>query len=275
MRKTRMRLWSGRAGWLALFLSLLPLWSALHAAAPEARSIMEGVYRQDTSRDTRWQASMEVYDRKGTLRRKKFQFYKMGGLGNSRTLIRFQDPAEVRGVGLLSINQAGTGEKRGAGDRQWMYTPAIQRVRRIAAQERRQRFLGTDFTNEDMGERVLDDFQYKLLQEREMIDGRPTYKIEARPITPDRSQYAYLYLWVPHDVPYATIVEMYDRQGQLLRILRATQLEQLSGIWIARRLEMRSPVENTRTVLQVEEVRFNTGLKADLFTQQALERDVD
>jgi outer membrane lipoprotein-sorting protein len=236
---------------------------------------MEGVYRQDTSRDTRWQASMDVYDRKGTLRRKKFQFFKMGGLGNSRTLIRFQDPAEVRGVGLLSINQAGTGEKRGAGDRQWMYTPAIQRVRRIAAQERRQRFLGTDFTNEDMGERVLDDFQYKLLQEREMIDGRPAYKVEARPITPDRSQYAYLYLWVPHDIPYATVVEMYDRQGQLLRVLRATQLEQLSGIWIARRLEMRSPVENTRTVLQVEEVRFNTGLKADLFTQQALERDVD
>ena len=275
MRKIRKRSWFGRVGWLALCSSLLLLWSAPHAAAPEARSIMEGVYRQDTSRDTRWQASMDVYDRKGTLRRKKFQFYKMGGLGNSRTLIRFQDPAEVRGVGLLSINQAGTAEKRGAGDRQWMYTPAIQRVRRIAAQERRQRFLGTDFTNEDMGERVLDDFQYKLLQEREMIDGRPAYKIEARPVAPDRSQYAYLYLWVPHDIPYATVVEMYDRQGQLLRVLRASQLEQLSGIWIARRLEMRSPVENTRTVLQVEEVRFNTGLKADLFTQQALERDVD
>ena len=275
MSKTRT--WSRfrRAGWLATIPFLLPYWSSLHAAAPEARAIMEGVYRQDTSRDTRWQASMEVYDRKGTARRKKFQFYKLGGLGNSRTLIRFQDPAEVRGVGLLSINEAGTAEKRGAGDRQWMYTPAIQRVRRIAAQERRQRFLGTDFTNEDMGERVLDDFQYKLLQEREMIDGRPAYKIEARPITQDRSQYAYLYLWVPHDIPYATIVEMYDRQGQLLRVLRASQLEQLSGIWIARRLEMRSPVENTRTVLQVEEVRFNTGLKADLFTQQALERDVD
>ncbi len=275
MSKTRT--WSRfrRAGWLAAIPFLLPYWSPLHAAAPEARAIMEGVYRQDTSRDTRWQASMEVYDRKGTVRRKKFQFYKMGGLGNSRTLIRFQDPAEVRGVGLLSINEAGTAEKRGAGDRQWMYTPAIQRVRRIAAQERRQRFLGTDFTNEDMGERVLDDFQYKLLQERELIDGRPAHKIEARPITPDRSQYAYLYLWVPHDIPYATIVEMYDRQGQLLRVLRASQLEQLSGIWVARRLEMRSPVENTRTVLQVQEVRFNTGLKADLFTQQSLERDVD
>jgi hypothetical protein len=277
MRKTRTRSSVGRAGWLALISSLLLIWSAPQAAAPEARAIIDGVYKQDTSRDTRWQASMEVYDRKGTARRKKFQFYKLGGLGNSRTLIRFQDPAEVRGVGLLSINQVGTGagEKRGAGDRQWMYTPAIQRVRRIAAQERRQRFLGTDFTNEDMAERVLEDFQYKLLLEREMIDGRPAYKIEARPISPDRSQYAYLYLWVPHDIPYATIVEMYDRQGQLLRVLRASQLEQLSGIWIARRLEMRSPVENTRTVLQVEEVRFNTGLKADLFTQQALERDVD
>ena len=253
---------------ISIVLLLIPF-SGIRPAPPEARAIMETVYRQDTSRDTSWRAVMDVYDRKGSVRRKKFHYRKLGALGNSRTLLRFFDPAEVRGVGLLSINLS---SNAGTSDRQWMYTPAIQRVRRIAAQERRQRFLGTDFTNEDMAERILDDFSYRLIGEGEVIDGRETWKIEARPVAADRSQYAWLYLWVPKDIPYATLIEMYDRQGQRLRILKASQLEKIAGIWVARNMEMASPVENTRTVLFIEEIRFNTGLKEDLFTQQSLEK---
>ncbi len=239
---------------------------AFSLPAPDARKIMESVYKQDTSRDATWRAVMDVVDKKATTRRKKFIFRKLGSLGDSKTLVRFTDPAEVRGVGLLSINQGGTA------DRQWMYTPAIQRVRRIAAQERRQRFIGTDFTNEDMAERVLDDFTYKLLSEGEEIDGRKTYKIEGRPVSADKSQYAYAYLWVPQDIPYVVLAEMYDKQGQKLRILKAGALEKISGMWVAKRIEMSSPPEGTKTTLIIEEIRFNTGLKEDLFTQQALEK---
>jgi hypothetical protein len=227
---------------------------------------MESVYKQDTSRDATWRGTMDVYDKKGTARHKKFTFRKIGGLGDSKTLVRFTDPAEVRGVGLLSINEGGVA------DRQWLYTPAIQRVRRIAAQERRQRFIGTDFTNEDMAERVLDDFTYKLLGEGEVIDGRKTYKIEARPVAPDKSQYAYVHIRVPQDAPYSVLVEMYDKQGQKRRILRAGNLEKISGVWVAKRLEMSTPAEGTKTILLLEDIRFNTGLKENMFTQQALER---
>lgn len=236
------------------------------AQAQDARKVMEGVYKQDNSRDTTWRARMDVYDKKGAMRSKKFMMRKIGGLGSSKTLIRFTDPAEVRGVGLLSINEGSQA------DRQWMYTPAIQRVRRIASQERRQRFIGTDFTNEDMAERVLDDYTYKLLGEGEVIDGRKTYKIEARPVSPDKSQYAYLYIWVPVDVPYSVLVEMYDKGGQRLRVLKAGDLVKISNIWVAKSIEMSSPVEGTKTVLAVDEIKFNGGLKEDLFTQQALEK---
>jgi hypothetical protein len=234
--------------------------------AQDARKIMESVYKQDNSRDTTWRGKMDVVDKKGTVRSKKFLMRKLGGLGNSKTIARFTDPPEVRGVGLLSINEGG------ATDRQWLYTPAIQRVRRIAAQERRQRFIGTDFTNEDMAERVIEDFSYKLLGEGEEVEGRRTYKIEARPISPDKSQYSYLYIWTPQDIPYSVLVEMYDKQGQRQRILKASNLEKISGIWVARRVEMSTPAEGTKTVLTLEDVRFNTGLKEEMFTQQALEK---
>lgn len=256
---------------LIFALCLLPFvlavsFPASRLAAPDARSIMEGVYKQDTSRDTTWRARMDVFDKKGNVRGKKFTMRKLGGLGNSKTLIRFTDPAEVRGVGLLSLNESGTA------DRQWLFTPAINRVRRIAAQERRQRFIGTDFTNEDMAERVLDDYTYKMLSEGEVVDGRKTYKIEARAISPEKSQYAYVYIWVPQDVAYSVLVEMYDKSGQRLRVLKAGDLVKISNIWVAKRIEMSSPTEGTKTVLIVDEIKFNTGLKEDLFTQQALEK---
>ena len=248
-----------------LFLSCLLIFAGV-ARAQDARKIMEGVYKQDNSRDTTWRGKMDVADKKGTVRSKKFSMRKLGGLGNSKTLARFTDPPEVRGVGLLSINVGG------AADRQWLYTPAINRVRRIAAQERRQRFIGTDFTNEDMAERVLDDFTYKVIGEGEVVDGRKTYKIEARPASQEKSQYAYLYIWVPQDTPYTVMAEMYDKQGQKQRILKASNLEKISGIWVARRVEMSTPAEGTKTVLTLEEIKFNAGLKEDLFTQQALEK---
>jgi hypothetical protein len=238
----------------------------LRLPAPDARKIMEAVYHQDTSRDSTWRAVMDVYDKKGTARRKKFSFRKLGSLGNSKTLVRFTEPPDVRGVGLLSINI------KGAADRQWMYTPAIQRIRRIAPQEKSRRFLGTDFTHEDMAERVLDDFQYRMLGETDTIDGRHTYKIESRPISPDRSQYKFMYLWVPQDIPYVVHAEMYDQRDQKVRVFHASALERISGIWVAERIEMSSPLENTKTILMIEDIRFNTSLKEDLFTQQALEK---
>jgi hypothetical protein len=65
---------------------------------------------------------------------------------------------------------------------------------------------------------------------------------------------------------------VYDKQGQKLRILKAGNLEKISGIWVAKRVEMSTPAEGTKTILTLEDIRFNTGLKEDMFTQQALEK---
>ena len=232
----------------------------------DARKIVESVYRQDTSKDAMWRGTLDVIDKKGTSRKKGFAFRRLGSFGNSKTIVQFTDPPEVKGVGLLSINQ------RGANERQWMFTPAIQRVRRIAPQERGRRFLGTDFTNEDMAERVLEDFEYTLLAEGEEIDGRKTWKVEAKPVEADRSQYKFVYLWVAKDIPYTVLAEYYDESGKLARKLKADQIEKISGIWLARRVEMSTPSESSRTVLVIEDVKFNQGFKEDMFTLQSLEK---
>jgi hypothetical protein len=148
----------------------------------DARKILEGVYEQDTSRDTTMKAVFEIFDRDGHKTTKKFKLFRLGLPGDSKTLVRFTDPAEIRGVTLLSYNH------KGDADRQWLYIPATQRTRSVTPRERSEKFAGTDFTYEDVEERVLDDFQYRLLGENETIDGHKTYKVEAKPLDEGRSQ---------------------------------------------------------------------------------------
>lgn len=236
-------------------------------SAPDAKQIIESVYDQDKSRDVVWWATLDVFDKDGKmLRRKKFDFSRIGSPGDSKTLIRFIDPAEVRGLALLSIS------RKGESMQQWLYTPAIQRVRPIEPRERSDPFAGSDFSYEDISERVPDDFTYRILSDSETIDTHKTYKIEATPVSADKSQYKVIYLWVAQDVPCILRAEMYDPAGKEIRVLHATDLKKVSAMWGARKLEISSPLENTRTVLTIDGVRMNTGLREDMFTPEALEK---
>jgi hypothetical protein len=179
--------------------------------------------------------------------------------------VRFTDPAEIRGVTLLSYNH------KGDTDRQWLFIPATQRTRSVTPRERSEKFAGTDFTYEDVAERVLDDFNYRLLSDNEIIDGHKTYKVEAKPVDANRSQYRYAYYWVAQDVPVILHAEMYDRDGKLVRELHASALKKVSGIWGARHVEMQSVEEKTRTVLTIDEAKFNQHLDEKLFTPESLE----
>lgn len=238
----------------------IPLWSV----APDARAIMGGVYQQDKSHDATIRATLDIFGKDGRGQKKKFVLKRVGGPDDSKTLLRFTDPAEIKGVTLLSIIH------KGDPDLQWLYTPAIDRVRSIAPRERSEPFAGSDFTYEDIAERTLDDFTYKLVSEDEVMQGHRTYKIEATPVAPDRSQYKYVYFWVGQDVPLILAAEMYDQNGKKVREFHASGLRKVDGIWGARRLEMISPMENTRTVLTIDDAQFNTGLNEKLFTPEAL-----
>jgi hypothetical protein len=233
-------------------------------AAPDAAKIMQSVYQQNTSRDMTLKATLDVFDKQGQMLRKKFVLLRIGSLGDSKTLVRFTDPKEIRGVALLSVNQ------QGATDRQWMYIPATDRVRSVAPRERSERFVGSDFTYEDIAEDPLDDFTYRLLSDNELIDGRKTFKIEATPVSADRSQYKFIYYWVLQDVPCIIHAEMYDQDGHEVRTMHGSQLKKESGISGFRHIEVDSVADGTHTIFTIDEAHFNTGLSPDLFTPDAL-----
>ena len=249
-----------------LVAALVALTAAGAARAQDARAIMQGVYQQDTSRDTSLRARLDVTAADGQTARKRFILLrKSSPSGGSKTVARFSDPAEIRGVALLSLDTPG------AAPQQWIYVPAQQRSRSVTPRERSERFVGSDFTYEDIAERSLDDFTYQTLPAEDMIENHKTFKLEATPVAPDRSQYKYIYYWVAQDVPCILHAEMYDQEGHKVRELHASGLRKEAGIWGARKTEMRSLLEGTKSVLTVDEVHLNTGLDPALFTPEALE----
>lgn len=232
--------------------------------ATDARKIMEDVYRQDASPDIIMKASFQVFDNQGHSAKKDFLFRRIASPGESKTLVVFTAPKEIRGVALLSIDE------QGAQERQYVYTPATQRVRSVVEQERSASFIGTDFSFEDIGEHALDDFSYRMIDDTETVDGHKCYKLEARPTDASRSQYKYIYYWVAQDVPVILFAEMYDAQGRKVRVLHATDLKRAGGVWGARYTEMRTVADSTRTVLSISDVKFNTRPDEKLFTPEGL-----
>jgi hypothetical protein len=249
-----------------LLLALSTYGAAPAFAQADAKAIMARVYEQDTSHDATLRATLEVTDMGGHSVKKRFTLNRIGSFGNGKTLVRFTEPAELRGVTLLSINEPGLS------DRQWIYTPATDRVRSVAPRERSERFAGSDFTYEDIAERSLDDFTYQVLPAEDIIDNHKTTKIMAAPVAPERSQYKYIYYWVAQDVPCILHAEMYDQEGRKVREMHATGLRKEKEIWGARRTEMRSVLAGTKSLLTIDEVHLNTGLDAKMFTPEALEK---
>lgn len=256
-----LKLWSSVAVTLALgSLFALPLFAEF-----DAKAIMAGVYAQDTSHDASLRATLDVTDADGHTVKKRFTLRRLGSFGNGKVLLRFTDPPELRGVSLLSIDQPGQPPQ------QWIYTPATERVRSLAPRERSERFAGSDFTYEDIADHALDDFIYQPLTTEDRMENHETYKILATPVAPDRSQYKYVYYWVAQDVPCILHAEMYGQDGRKVREMHASGLRKVNGIWGARRTEMRSILDSTKSALTIDEIHLNTGLDEAAFTPEAME----
>jgi hypothetical protein len=244
---------------LALFLVLN---ASLYAQDP--RQIIEESQRRGRSASQRYEGVIEVIAADGKTSTKSWQSLRLGSYGNSKALIRFTSPAEIKGVAILIVNHPDR-----ASD-QWMWTPAIARDRRIALQDRSTRFFGTDYSFEDLEERDVDQYDFRFIGE-EPIDGTPCWRIEARPRQTKTSQYTLSRAWIRKD-NYVPVQWENFVKDQLVRRLHATDIQNVQNIWTARTLEMTDLRRKSRTFLRMQKLEYNLPLKDDEFTVQALRR---
>jgi Outer membrane lipoprotein-sorting protein len=244
--------------WIVLFVLTGALWGQ------DARQIVQESQNRTRSKSQRYEGTLEVISSSSKVSKKRWEFLRTGSYGDSKSVLRFLEPPEVKGVSLLVINYPDRSSD------QWMWRPAIEREQRIALQDRSTRFFGTDFTFEDLEERDANQFDYRLIGE-ENIDGAWCWKVEARPRQNKSSQYTYSYLWIRKDNYVLGQLEGYNKKG-LARRIHYSDLANVQGVWTARELEVTDPEKKSRTVLKLEKLQYNIPLKDEQFTLQALRR---
>ncbi|PYR84694.1 MAG: hypothetical protein DMG19_16295, partial [Acidobacteria bacterium] len=170
----------------------------------DPRQIVEEAQRRTMTQSQRYEGTLRVIDAKNKITEKRWQYDRIGSHGSSKAVLRFTAPAEVKGVALLVLNHPDRSSD------QWMWTPALNRDRRIALQDRSTRFFGTDFSFEDLEERDTNQFDFKLLGE-ESIDGASCWKVQSTPRQTKVSQYTHSYLWIREDNYAFAQIENYNK----------------------------------------------------------------
>lgn len=238
--------------------------AACTAFAQDPRQIVEEVQKRAQSKSQQYEGTLEVVDAKSKVSTKRWEYSRLGAFGSSKSVLRFTAPAEVKGVALLVHNHPDRSSD------QWMWRPAIERDQRIALQDRSTRFFGTDFSYEDLEERDVNQFDFKLLGE-ETIDGHPCWKLESRPREKKVSQYAYSYLWIRKDHYIYAQIDAFNKAG-LARRIKYSDVQDVQNIWTARTIEVFDAAKKSRTTLKFEKLRYNVPMDESAFTLQALRR---
>src|SRR5580700_1443635 len=248
----------------ALPPAILLFFLALSAQAQDPRQIIEEVQRRTRSASQRYEGTLEVIGSENRIATKRWIFERIGSFGDSKAVLRFVAPPEVKGVGLLIVNHPDR-----ASD-QWMWRPSIGRDQRIALQDRSTRFFGTDFSFEDLEERDVDQYDYVLAGE-ETVDEAVCWKIQSTPKQSKLSQYTRSFVWIRKD-NYALARIESSIKDRVARRLNYSDIQKVQGIWSARQMEMIDLVRGSRTRLTLEKLQYNLPFKEDDFTLQAIRR---
>ena len=181
-----------------------------------------------------------------------------------KSLVLFNSPRDVEGTALLSH------AKILDPDDQWLFLPALKRVKRISSRNKSGPFVGSEFAFEDFTSLELNKYDYRYLRE-ETVDGLAMDVVERFPRY-ENSGYTRQIAWIDQEVFQIRKVEFYDRRGDLLKTLSLLDYREYDGIWRAHTLSMVNHQTGKNTDLVYDEYRFGVGLKDNDFVKGKLAR---
>ncbi|NKB28848.1 MAG: outer membrane lipoprotein-sorting protein [Rhodobacteraceae bacterium] len=215
-------------------------------------------------RDLEVSVTMTLRDRGGTTGSRAFRMVTANSAGGGRTLIIVDAPADIRNTALL------THSYRDRRDDQWLYLPALGKTRKINAAGRAGKFVGSEFTYQDMVDQSPDDYRFVWLGDGPCPDTPETCHVLDR-FPKSGSKSARQRLWLTQKTLKLLAVEYYGRGTAPLKTLSIRGYQQYSnGIWRASEMEMVNHQTQRATLLGWADYRFDTGVDPRLLTPEAL-----
>src|SRR6266403_565398 len=192
------------------------------------------------------------------------------GTTDNMRITTFMSPSDVKGTKTLLIEHAGKD------DDIWIYLPALKKVRRLVSNNKKDSFVGTDFSYGDVIGHRPGDWNHKILKS-ESVDGRDCFVLESTPKTPqvaDNSGYSKRVFWIDKENSVPLKGEVYDSGNQLLKKFTAKRIEKVDAKndkWQPMYTAVENVQSDHRTILEFKNFKANVGIGDDKFTTRYLE----
>jgi len=257
-----------RTGWIALAASLaVPALARPVAAQPSADEIMAKAHlaMYYPGDDMRARVTMRLVSRDGGERIRELTMSRrdLTDGGEQRYFIYFHRPPDVRDMTFLVWKYPGRDDDR------WLYIPALKLVRRIAANDKRSSFAGSDFSYEDVSGREPEEDAHKLLRE-EQVGERFAHVVESVPKDPGSVDFTRKLSWIDKATWLPLKEEYYDRRNELSRVFSAEELKEIQGFWTVTKRVMKNIQTGHWSEAILADLRYNQKLSADLFSERYL-----
>lgn len=262
--------------WLLFVSSLLFATGALAVLAQTLEDRGLAIATEADVRASGWgdmsaEIEMVLFDRRGNerIRRLRASSIEVQGDGD-KSLVVFDNPRDIAGTAVLTFAHAPEA------DDQWLYLPALKRVKRIAAANQSGSFMGSEFAYEDLVSEELGKYTYRWITEEacpvETAVGLRCFVIERRP-TAAESGYSRQVVWLDQEEYRVWKIDYYDRRDEFLKTLTYDAYElHLGRFWRSHTMLMVNEQTGRQTRLSWNEIRFRAGLAESDFTTASLRR---
>lgn len=246
---------------LALIFSLLPF------AAANAMDVNEIVAKANRvayyeGNDGRARVKMEIADKQGRKRSRDFVILRRDADDTDteqKFYVYFNRPADVKNTVFMVWKHVGKDDDR------WMYLPALDLVKRIAAADERTSFVGSDFFYEDVSGRNPDEDTHELL---EITDNY--YVVKSTPKKAEAVEFSYYKSYI-HKTSFIPVsIEFYDKRGEKYRVAASEKVETIQGHPTVTQGSMSDLKSGSKTTLSYSNVEYDIDLPEDVFTERYL-----
>jgi outer membrane lipoprotein-sorting protein len=246
--------------YISLFLSFFLISSLQAQNNVRATEIFEEVdARRSKITYEKTDMRMVIYNSKGNTRNRAISSFSYNEGDEEKSLLIFEEPANVRGTGFLTLSEGGN-------EVQKLYLPALGRIQTITASQKADKFMGSDFTYEDLGDQNPDDYDFELNEEADNT-------AVLRAVKKDDSQYAYIKIYINTERYSLEKAEYFNEDDEMIKRLEATDFTNVdANIWRANKMTMYDLSADRKTELIWSNRAINESIPDWRFTERGLKR---
>lgn len=252
---------------ITLFLST----SSFAFTAAEVMKLNDDRYTGDTQISI---STLTLIDKRGRERVRDLKLFGIEKADVEKSLIFFESPSDVNGTAYMSYDWEDSARE----DDSWLYLPALQAIKRVAASEESGAFMGSDFSYADINGLDYEDFEYSMVKESEIVNGADCWVIKSLPkdeTVVKKTGYTEATTWVRKDNYVAVQSIIHVKKAKRIKYFSVKDLQNVQGIWTPMTLQMvttRNGKKEHASVFKLSEIRYNQDVDERMFDTQAMQR---